>query len=107
MNVSFASKLTKKVDIQYCTGATSSMTEPETLQTFATVYAGIEPLHGKQYFEANRLDSSATIRIYIRYLQGITTDMQVKYGTKTYEIDSIIDINERHREMHLMCREVI
>lgn len=102
-----AGRLNKRIIIQRKTGSASSMTEPETLGTVKTVWACLEPLQGKAYFEANRQNSEVTIKITIRYLQGITPDMQILFGTRIFEIISIINVGERNCEMQLMCREVL
>ncbi len=107
MNFSYSHKLNKRIIIQQRTGSASSITEPETWTNFKTVYAGLDPLQGKAYFEANRQNTDVTIRIYIRYLAGITPDMRVKFGDRIFEIISIINIGERNKEMHLMCKEAL
>lgn len=107
MNVSYSNKLNHRITIQSPTGNASSMTDSETWSTFAEVYAGVDPLQGKAYFESNRENASVDIRIYIRYLPGITTAMRILFGSRIFEIVSIINIGERNREMHLMCREVL
>ncbi|MEC0248891.1 phage head closure protein [Paenibacillus chitinolyticus] len=74
---------------------------------FATVSAAVEPLRGREYFAAAAANAESTVRVRIRYRQGVTSDMRVLYNGRTLEIQSPpIDPNERHRELHLMCREV-
>jgi SPP1 family predicted phage head-tail adaptor len=73
---------------------------------FATVWAAVEPLKGREYLLAQNTNTELTVRIRIRYLPGITPGMRVKYGERIFDIQSVIDIEERHREMHLMCVEV-
>jgi SPP1 family predicted phage head-tail adaptor len=73
-----------------------------------TVWAYIEPLTGRQYFSAETVNSEVTHKIKLRYRTGIISDMQVKFGTRTFKIISPpMNLNEGNVEMHLMCKEVL
>ena len=43
----------------------------------------------------------------MRYLSGITTDMRVNFNGRIFEIEAALNINERNKELHLMCSEVV
>ncbi|MED0676983.1 phage head closure protein [Aneurinibacillus thermoaerophilus] len=73
----------------------------------ATVWAAIEPLRGREYFAAATVNAENTVRIRMRYRRGITPDMRVLYDGRVFEIQSVIDVNEMHREIHLMTQEVV
>ncbi|MDM3770553.1 phage head closure protein, partial [Proteus mirabilis] len=49
--------------------------------------------------------SEATTRILIRYIADIDTSMRIVWGKRIFNIISIIDPYERHRELQLMCKE--
>lgn len=76
-----------------------------------SMWASVEPISGREFFQVAQIESSISARIRIRYYPGITPKMRVKhaYGwegeeiTDYYDIESVIHINERLREMHLMC----
>lgn len=72
---------------------------------FKTVWASIEPLSGKEYLEANKESNEITHRIRIRYTQGITNDMRIVYKNRVFDIQSIINVNERNKELQIMCIE--
>jgi SPP1 family predicted phage head-tail adaptor len=72
----------------------------------ATLWAAVEPLSGREYWQAQQVAAETSIRVRIRYRDGLDTTMRVIYGTKTLEILSIVDPEERHRELQLMCREL-
>jgi len=76
-------------------------------QDFTTVWAAIEPLRGREYFDAQQINAEVTSRIRIRYRPGIKPKMRVVYGERIFDIQSVIDVEERHKEIHLMCKEVI
>lgn len=74
-------------------------------QTIATVWASVEPLKGREYWAAAQIQAETTVKVTIRYLAGITTAHRVEFGEKLYDIQSIIDPEERNRELILMCKE--
>ncbi|BAU27630.1 SPP1 family predicted phage head-tail adaptor [Aneurinibacillus soli] len=80
--------------------------EDESWTDVATVWAAVEPLRGREYFAAAAVNAENTVRIRMRYRLGITPDMRLLYGMRIFEIQSMIDPDERHRELHLMCKEV-
>lgn len=79
--------------------------------------ANIQPLTGREQFLAQQNEASTTHRLTIRYRPGITPDMFVAvqgdfngdfdFGDKIFGIISVIDKNYRHRELELLCSEVI
>lgn len=71
----------------------------------ATIWASVEPISGREYIMLQNTNSELTLRIKMRYRPGITSAMRVKYGERTFNIQSVIDYKELHREMHLMCIE--
>lgn len=74
----------------------------------ATVWAAIEPLTGNELLRATgQFESVIDTRIRIRYYPGVKPEWRVKYGTRVFDIKSVADLEERHREMELMCEEVI
>ena len=79
----------------------------ETWSTYATAQASIEPISGREYFAAQTTQADVTHRISLRYFAGIMPKMRVKYGSRIFDILSAININERNRELQLMCRESI
>lgn len=103
-----AGKLRHQITIEQVTEtqSTTGMTA-ETWSEFATVWAAVEPLRGREFFASKQIQAEISTRIRIRYLAGITPKMRVLFGTRVYLIDSVIDAEERHIEMQLMCREII
>jgi SPP1 family predicted phage head-tail adaptor len=101
-----ACKLKRSVTIEQRTEVQNSTGEVEwTWTTLATVRAAVEPLRGQEYFASHQLQSSTNVRIRIRYISGVTPKMRVKYGVRYFEIEGVIDPEERHRELQLMCVE--
>jgi SPP1 family predicted phage head-tail adaptor len=79
----------------------------ENWTTVATVWAAVSDISGKEYFQAGALQSEVTTRIKIRYRTGITTSMRVLYGSRVFQILSVIDKDERHYVIELMCNYIL
>lgn len=71
----------------------------------ATVWAGIEPLRGREYFSAMSEHAEVTTRIRIRYRSDIDRTMRVRHGETEFEILHIIHPEFGKKELQLMCKE--
>ncbi len=78
-----------------------------TWETFTTAWASIEPLIGREYFAQQREQATISHKIRIRHRPGITHQMRVSWGARLFEIESVLNIGERNREIVLMCKEVV
>jgi len=102
----FAGWLRHRIVIQELVGTKNSYGEVvQSWQDVATVWASIEPLRGREYVEAAAAQVNVDHRIRIRYRSGISPKMRVKYGERTFQINSVVDPREEHKEMELMCEE--
>lgn len=72
---------------------------------FATVWASVEPLSGREYFFSHQVKADVTHRVKIRYRDDITVKMRIKFGARALAIESILDIKERHEVLEILCRE--
>lgn len=102
-----AGKRRHKVIIQKDTG--SSLDDyggPEAVwETHATVWVSIEPLRGGERFDAQRLNPEIENKIGCPYVASTTPKMRIKYGSRYMNILAVIDEEERHRELQLLCAE--
>ena len=71
----------------------------------ASCYMAIIPLKGRELFAAQAVQSETTVRIELRYVAGVLQKMRVNALGKIYNILSVINIDERNRELHLLCGE--
>lgn len=101
-----AGKLRHTITIEQNTPTQNSYGEPvDAWSTFATVRAQVEPISGREYFDAQKVDADVDYRVRIRYLSGVTNEMRIVYGSKQLDIESVLNIGERDREIHIMCKE--
>lgn len=74
-------------------------------EDYANLRANIEPIGGREYFNAGAAHADITHRIRVRYLTGITTSMRIMHGSREFDIQAVIDPGERHRELEIMAVE--
>lgn len=103
-------QLRHRIEIQALTVTPGSMGEPtETWATSATIWGAVYPLKGKEWFESKgkAIRAEVTHRVHIRYMPGITPKHRVKFGSRIFRIESVLNPEERNRELILMCCEEV
>ena len=98
------------IDIQRNT-VTNARTGPTdswaTLASANDIRASIQPLVGREYTDAQAVNADVTTKIRVRAVSGITPKDRVAWGSRTFEIVSVITIDEIAHEMVLMCKELV
>lgn len=90
---------------QSATGGTVAGT-PETVA--ADLPAAVEStVLGTEAIQAGQVLANVTHRIRLRYREGITPWMTVTCNGRTFQILSVIDVDERHLDTWLACAEVL
>ena len=69
-------------------------------------WAGVEPLNGREYFAGQQFQSKVDTRFTLRYLAGITPKMRILCDSLSYDIESVINIDARDRELQIMCSRI-
>ena len=77
-----------------------------TWATFATVKAEVIPMQGRESYLANQPLAENVVQIRTRYISGITPKMRVSYDSRYFDIESVINVEEKNREIKLLTREV-
>ncbi len=75
------------------------------------VWASVEPLTGRELYQAQQTQSEITTRIRMHWRRGVTERMRIKHCTSyqdpatfdVYDVLSVIDWKSAHKELHLMC----
>ena len=99
-------KLRHKITIQKFTHSRDSFGAmiPEWVD-FASSWASISPVSGKEYFAAHQINAEITTKITIRYMPGIAPEMRVAFKGRVFEILSVLNFEEKNVELNLMCKE--
>lgn len=79
---------------------------PKQWEHVATVWAAVEALTGRLYFEARQTAEQSDHRITIRWRRGIEPGMIVRYDGREFTIQAVLDRDGTRRWLQLICREV-
>lgn len=78
----------------------------KTWATYATVWGSIEPLSGRELQMAQQVQSEVTCNMRIRYKSGVLVSDRVYNGSTYWEVNAVINPDQRNREMVLQCKVV-
>jgi SPP1 family predicted phage head-tail adaptor len=76
-----------------------------TWGTMTTIYAAVWPVSAKELIQAKENKMTITHRIRIRYRDDIKSSWRIKFGVRYFDIESIINPDERNRTLELLCKE--
>lgn len=99
-------KLKHRITIQAATETRNDTGDVlKSWATFADRWASIEPLTGRELMKAQQVSSEVTHKVTIRYLAGVTPQHRILFGSRVFNINSVLDSMEQHKELVLMCNE--
>lgn len=87
--------------------ATGGVTETWTIPQNGKRYASVEPLTGREFLEAQSVGSDITHKIRMRHYDGLTPTMRIKFGSRTFNIEQVRNVEERDRATEVMVKEVL
>jgi SPP1 family predicted phage head-tail adaptor len=98
--------LDKKVSIERIGSAQDSTGQlVETWTETSTPWASIRPISGREYFNASGEKAEVTHEIVLRHGVTVAPRDRVVYSTRTFNIRSVLNLEERDRYLKLMCVE--
>ena len=74
-------------------------------ETYLTTFAYIAPLSGTESLVGMQIQDSVTHRIYMRYKDGILAEDRVLFQGRTFNIRSVLDLEERRRYIEMRAEE--
>lgn len=75
---------------------------PTEIQTWAYV----EPLDGNEQIQAMQTGMVRPHRFTIRYRPGMTSAKGLVYGSRSFDIRSVVDVDEAHDEIVILADEI-
>ena len=70
-------------------------------------WASVEPLKGRELFTAQQINSEITLKVKMWYVPGVKAKMRIRSRGQTFEVvGPPIDLQQMHRELELLCKEV-
>lgn len=91
---------------RFTTVANDNGFEEEAWVDFKTVWAKVENLHGREYFEAAAVKAEKTVKFTIRFIKDIDERMRIKFRDKHYNITSIDNIKYANKFIEIKAMEV-
>lgn len=75
-------------------------------KTIAKRWASIEPLSGREFWQAQQVQSTVTHRVKMRHYDGLDRGLhRLRHRSRTFNIQSILDPMEQREMMELLCVE--
>lgn len=103
-----AGSRSKLVSIKRRTSAQDSVGQTiETWTETASVWASVEPITGREYFNASGERAEVTHKVGILYGPTVVPRDRIEFDSRVFDIKSVMNIQERNRELVLMCSEFI
>lgn len=103
-----AGSLRHRITIEQSTQTPNDLGERiETWATLSQRWASVEPLSGRELETARIHHATVSHRITIRYYSSLQPTHRIKWGSRIFSIDAILNIDERNREMQILSTEVI
>lgn len=103
-----AGKLRHRLKLQSPGTGKNDYNEPvESWPDVATVWGSVEPLNGREYFQAMQYNPEITHQIKIRYRTGLKPNMRFNIGSQVFEILYYFRPENRKREIHCWVKERI
>jgi SPP1 family predicted phage head-tail adaptor len=117
-------KLRRRVEVQSLTAASAANAYNETSatnwQTVAIRWAQIEPLAGREVWQAQQVQPDTTHRVTLRFMAGLSAKMRLlakdpnagattefpQGGRRIFNIQDVQNLDERDRTVQLSCKEV-
>ena len=78
--------------------------QPRWVQV-AEFKASIEPISGREFFQAQQVASTVTHRIRCRYRPGVNNRQQIRWQGRTFHLTAVLNIEERDEWLEIMAVE--
>jgi len=102
-----AGKRNKRITIQSLTETTTDGGEvTETASDVAEVWAAIEPLSARETWFARQSQATTTHKITMLYRPDVTSRMRATWDDRTFNFESVVNMDEANREMLITATEV-
>jgi len=78
----------------------------ETWEPLYSAWAKVEPISGREYYQAAAVQAQHQVRFTMRYRKDITPAMRLRWDGEDYEIKAVIDLEGRRRWLQIMVEAV-
>lgn len=82
---------------------------PTVWKELSNSWARVKTPFGKGFnyemVAGNAEQAVRTINFFIRFRKGLDSKMRVRYQGRLFEIKAVVDVDEQHKEICLVCEE--
>lgn len=79
----------------------------QKLTKYKTVWASVEPVTSSESTEAQKIVTTKKFKIYTRFHKNISENSVIKYKSRTFYINSIVDVMEKHEMLLINAYEKV
>lgn len=99
----------KNALVQFQTKTTTGkgIDRTETWATTYTEWVFIRGISASEIIKSGREEMTITHRIKMDYRTGISPSLKIVWGSREFDINSVININEANREIEILATEVV
>ncbi len=102
-----AGKYNRRVQFQSLTRIQDTTGAPvESWLTQFTTWARPKTINGRERWANERTAHTYSVAFEIRYRTDIDESMRALYNGRTLEVATIFDVDERRRELIVLCKEI-
>ena len=76
--------------------------------SIGTTWAWVRGLRGRELFSAQQINPQTTHKITMHHRSGMNSGLRLldKTGARVFNIESVVNLDERNREIEMICTEV-
>lgn len=101
-----AGRLRYKIELQSAESTKDAAGQKQLFYTtYATVWAAIEPLTGREALVAQQVRASVTHKITVYYRNDLKPTHRIKYGSRIFDINVSKNLKEESVWHELTCTE--
>lgn len=71
----------------------------------ATMWCSVEPAGGREIWQAQQLQKNVSHKITTRYRSDVTTANRLLWGTRAFNVRSVVNVSERGRYTLILADE--
>ena len=101
-----AGTLRNRIEFLHRTVTIAHGISKERWEAAFTCWCAVEPLSGREFWEAAAINREHEVRFTIRYRKDVSAEMRIKLDGMVYDITSILDKNNRHEVLEILARAV-
>ena len=101
-----AGNLRHRVAIQSVTDTASAFGDvSQSWSTVATVWASVTPLTAREALEADQVKTKISHKVTMRYRSDVSTKNRLSYDSRTLNITSVLNVDEKNKTLVVLCVE--